>query len=226
MKETNASLFLFSFFLFVFVGCGSSDSGGSRGSQPLPPLPVPPVPSVPNAPNIEASDLLPLSSFNAESYELSGTCDSSLSEKVIVMMSHPDREVELDCQQDNTFSGTIDARNVLSSPVLVAVSHGDLFLNVALEVENHIIRRLTLDSLETLSSLNVESYIVSGSCGSLLGSNVHVSLSDSQGNSVDGDTTCDPSSDTFSLELDDGGCDGGCGRLFCELECEPRGAFG
>ena len=197
-------------FRFWGIGIGAGTNTGSganaRGQRGPGPTPGPGTPGPGPTPGTAELDLsrsfAELTSSNAESYSVSGSCDFSLGRKVIVTLNpyhwNPE-QVELDCQPDNTFSGTIDARNVPFSEATFVLTHGDLFLEVPVEIENKIVRRLTVDPLDNLTILNRETYSVSGSCGSLLGSEVRIRFLST---SIDEVTICDSATDTFSHQFD------------------------
>ena len=88
--------------------------------------------------------LATLTTSNESSYPVTGTCNSNLSGQVTLTVVKTNRNASEDCQSDNTFSLTVDARETTSNPVVMILSHGGQSTN--LSVSSSEILPLNLDS--------------------------------------------------------------------------------
>ena len=188
MKETNASLFLFSFFLFVFVGCGSSDSGGSRGSGG----------SGGSRGSIVGLDVLAdLSGLNRVAYLVSGVCDSTLGLVTVTMGevdASPAISEDLTCLE-HRFSGTIDANTINFDPIVVTATQGSNSDTV--NIGNRGDARLIFTKpLEAFTDTNKLLYPVSGICESSIGETLTLTV----GEDFQQQLTC--SNNAFSEVID------------------------
>ncbi len=192
--KDNYFYFLLSLSLVVFVGVGCKSRSSKKQSkkfvQPSIEIPVDPPENTPgnasentpgstseNTPRstsqtptlgINAS-LPPISSSNAETYTVSGTCNSNTNESVSIVIETPKTtSVEVPCNS-NVFTGTTDARKVISKEATIRVTHENE--KTSTTVANNIIfpDALELSSLLPLSSTNMNQYIISGTCKSSLG---------------------------------------------------------
>ncbi len=115
------------------------------------------------------AQLPPISSNNVGAYTVGGTCNSSTTESVSIFIEElKTNPVEVSCDS-NSFTGTIDARGVVSQIATIKVTHGNE--NTSAEVNNSITFSATLKflSLPPLSSDNMNQYIISGTCDPSLG---------------------------------------------------------
>ena len=140
-----------------------------------------------------------ISSSNATRYKISGKCISKIKDKVIITVSSPNVGIQLSCRSDNTFSGAIDVKSVVSDPAEIEVVQADK--SDSASIKNNIIP-LEFTELASLEAPSEPTHKLSGTCDSIFG-NVTVKIEESNPVlNINESSTCQ--SGTFSIDLNIG----------------------
>ena len=193
---------LLSLFFMAFVSCSGSSGDDTSRTRP------PPSPSSPKV-TIDQS-LKEISPLSAKNYVVSGKCDSSLQTKVVVTLGQPNVQVTLDCQADDTFTGEVDIRSIVSNPATITVTQSNPSnpqasgYSATSDLVNHIVP-LVLDQLTSLEPSNIASYRAIGNCESAFG-DVRIKIEDPTLNlNISESIACSSSGsnlNTFRADLD------------------------
>ena len=158
-----------------------------------------------SVPQLALNSLDPLNSATANNYTVTGVCDFSESLKAVTVNFVQASNITgtSDCQNDNTFSITLQAESlsVTLPTVTVLATHGNHTVDSPLK--NSIVP-LEIDRTALVSQpLNLASaatYTITGSCDPSLGrNNVEVTMGTPN---VTQTTSCDGANNKFSIDLD------------------------
>ena len=103
---------------------------------------------------------------NEANYTVTGVCDSSIVESVVLTVDESDKTASSSCTS-NAFSISVDASGVSTNPIHMTLTHGTQTASIQV-VNSRVSLSITSTALLPFNLRNAADYTVSGACDSTL----------------------------------------------------------